>query len=68
MFGYNKLAVSSCISELESEYNQKIQDLQKESSEAQDTLRSQIQDLQKESSEAQDTSEKPDPGSAEGKQ
>ena len=43
MFGYNKLAVSSCISELESEYNQKIQDLQKTSTEAQETLKSQME-------------------------
>ena len=45
LFGYNKLAVSNYVSSLESESNQKIQDLQKESKEAQDSLRGQLDAL-----------------------
>ena len=45
LFGYNKLAVSNYVSSLESESNQKIQDLQRESKEAQDSLRGQLDAL-----------------------
>ena len=45
LFGYNKLAVSNYVSSLESESNQKIQDIQKESQEAQGALRSQLDEL-----------------------
>jgi len=45
MFGYNKLAVSSYVSNLESEYNQKIQDVQKTGKETEETLRGQIESL-----------------------
>ncbi len=41
-FGYNKFAVSNYISALESDYNKKIQDIQKESMDTQASLRSQI--------------------------
>ena len=45
LFGYNKLAVSNYVSGLESESNQKVQDLQKAAKETEDTLRSQIEEL-----------------------
>ncbi len=45
LFGYKKMAVANYISSLESEYNQKIQDLQKESTDTQTTLRDQIEAL-----------------------
>lgn len=45
MFGYNKLAVSTYISNMESEHNQKIQDLQKAGKETEETLRGQIESL-----------------------
>ena len=45
LFGYNKLAVSSYVSNLDNEYHQKLQDLQKESKDAQEALRGQIDAL-----------------------
>lgn len=45
LFGYSKLAVTNLVSGMESDHNQKIQDLQKESVEAQESLRGQIEAL-----------------------
>ena len=45
LFGYNKLAVSNYVSSLENTSNQKIQDLQKASREAEGALRGQLDDL-----------------------
>jgi chromosome condensin MukBEF complex kleisin-like MukF subunit len=46
MFGYNKQAVASCISALESEHSAKLRDQQKQAEDAQAALRSQIDALQ----------------------
>ena len=45
LFGYNKLAVSNLVAGMDSDFNQKLQDLQKESKEAQEALRGQIEEL-----------------------